>query len=211
MKTKFILFAGFAFIILNPQKMQAQLKSGVHAGISLETQAALGQLWNNSETYPGFLLGGLLEFRSGKNVSFQAELNYQRKGEKVSSSFEGADATTKREFNYLSVPLLIKENIHDAGLGEKWDLVFFAGPYAGYLVSANSKITVGNETNSEDIENQVEKSDFGAIFGGGVKYKLENGRAICAELRYEMGLARIDKQDPDIRNKGIGLTLGYNF
>jgi len=211
MKTKIILIAGFAAMLLIPRELQAQLKLGVHAGMNLETQAELGTLWNNCEIYPGFLLGGFLEIGAGKHISLQTELNYQKKGEKVNSSIEGAEATTKREFNYLSVPVLIRENIHNAGLGEKWDLTFFAGPYAGYLVSAKSKMSVGDETSNQDIEDQVEKSDFGAIFGGGVKYKLLNGNAISAELRYEMGLAKVDKQDPDIRNKGIGLTIGYSF
>jgi hypothetical protein len=211
MKTKIILLAGLAAMLLMTQELQAQLKLGLHAGINMETQAELGELWNNCEIYPGFLIGGVLEIGTGKHISFQTELNYQKKGEKVSSSIEGSDAVTKREFNYLTLPLLIKENIHDAGLGDKWDLTFFAGPYAGYLVSAKSKTKSGDETSDEDIDNQVEKSDFGAIFGGGVIYKLEKGRAISAELRYEMGLSKIDKQDPDLRNKGIGLTLGYSF
>jgi hypothetical protein len=211
MKTKIILLAGLAALLLMSQELQAQLKLGVHAGINMETQAELGELWNNCEIYPGFLIGGILEFGTGKHISFQTELNYQKKGEKVSTSIEGSDAVTKREFNYLTVPLLIKENIHDAGLGDKWDLTFFAGPYAGYLVSAKSKTKVGDETNDEDIDNQTEKSDFGALLGGGVKYRLANGRSISAELRYEMGLAKIDKNDPDLRNKGIGLTIGYSF
>jgi hypothetical protein len=211
MKTKIILFAGFAVMLLIPRELKAQLKLGLHAGMNMETQAEIGQLWNNCEIYPGFLVGGILEVGAGKHISFQTELNYQKKGEKTSSSIEGEDAITKKELNYLSVPLLIKETVHDAGLGDKWDLTFFAGPYAGYLVSANSKMTVGNETNNEDIESQVEKSDFGALFGGGVKYKLNNGGAISAELRYEMGLAKIDKQNQDIRNKGFGLTIGYSF
>jgi hypothetical protein len=211
MKTRIILFAGFAAMLVLTQELQAQLKLGVHAGVNMETQAELGELWNNCEIYPGFLVGGFLEFGAGKHISLQTELNYQSKGQKTSSSFEGENAVTKREFNYLSVPVLIKENIHDAGLGDKWDLIFFAGPYGAYLVSANSKMTVGNETNNEDIESQAEQSDFGVLFGGGVKYKLNNGGAISAELRYEMGLSKVDKQDTDIRNKGFGLTVGYSF
>jgi hypothetical protein len=211
MKTRIIFLAGFAAMLLMTQELQAQLKLGVHAGINMETQSELGELWNNCEIYPGFLIGGVLEIGTGKHISFQTELNYQKKGQKVSTSIEGSDEVTKREFNYLTVPLLIKENIHNAGLGEKWDLTFFAGPYGGYLVSAKSKTKAGNETNDEDIDDQTEKSDFGAILGGGVKYRLANGRSVSAELRYEMGLAKIDKQDPDLRNKGIGLTIGYSF
>lgn len=37
------------------------------------------------------------------------------------------------------------------------ELTFFAGPYAGYLLSANSEITEGNDTNNEDIEDRRKK------------------------------------------------------
>ena len=57
----------------------------------------------------------------------------------------------------------------------------------------------------------AEKTDWGIVFGGGISYKLANGGAILAELRYEMGLSKVDKQDTDLRNKGMGLTIGYRF
>lgn len=211
MKTKMILIAGIAAIIVFPQELRAQIKFGVHGGINFETQAELGQLWNNCEVYPGYMLGGLLEYKTGRNISVQAELNYQTKGEKTSDVFNGENSISKRKLNYISVPVLIKENIHDAGLGERWDLVFFAGPYGGYLVSANSEIREGNTTHKKNIEDQTEKTDFGALLGGGVTYHLSNGKTVNAELRYEMGLSKIDKQDPDLRNKGLGLTIGYSF
>jgi hypothetical protein len=211
MKTKIILFAALTTMLLTSQNLQAQLKYGLHAGGNLETQAELGELWNNCEIYQGFLFGGFLEYGVGKNLSLQTELNYQKKGEKINSTVEGVKSVTRREFNYLSVPLLVKGTFHDAGLGEKWDLTFFAGPYAGYLTSAHSKLKVGNSTTPLDIDNQAEKADLGAILGGGVIYKMSNGGAIVADLRYEMGLTKIDNQNPDLRNKGMGLTIGYRF
>jgi opacity protein-like surface antigen len=211
MKTKIILSALMAWMIIMPLELNAQFKPGIHGAGNLETQAELGELWNNCKLYQGFMLGGTLEYQFSKNISLQTELNYQKKGEKLNSPTEGDGAITKREFNYLSVPLLVKETLNDAGLGEKWAVSFFAGPYGGYLLSANSKISKGNDTSTENIDRQAEKSDFGALFGGGVIYKLNSGAAISAELRYEMGLSRIDKNDKDLRNKGIGITVGYRF
>jgi hypothetical protein len=211
MKTKTILFAGLIAMLFTCQNLQAQFNYGVHAGMNLETQAPLGELWNNCEVYQGFLIGGFLEYKTGKTLSFQTELNYQKKGEKVKTVLEGVEAINRREFNYLSVPLLVKATFHDEGLSEKMDLNFFAGPYVGYLTSANSRLKAGNSTLPVAIESQAENADMGAIFGGGAIYKLTNGGAIIAELRYEMGLSKIDKQDPDLRNKGFGLTVGYRF
>jgi hypothetical protein len=211
MKTRIFLTVLALTMIILPAEMQAQVKLGLHGSVSLQTQAEIGELWNNCELYPGYMFGGTLEYGLGKSISLQTELNYQKKGEKVNTTFEGTEAVTKRKFNYLTVPLLVKETVHDAGLGDNWDLTFFAGPYASYLVSANAKTTAGSISDDQNIEDQTENSDFGALFGGGVRYNLSNGAAIYTELRYEMGLSKIDKQDPDLRNKSIGITVGYRF
>jgi hypothetical protein len=211
MKTKIILIAGLTAMLFTAQNLQAQFNYGVHAGMNLETQAELGQLWNNCDVYQGFLFGGFLEYNTGKTLSFQTEINYQKKGEKVKTTLEGLQAVNRREFNYLSIPLLVKGTFHDGGFGENMDFTLFAGPYAGYLTSANSRIKTGSTTVPGAIDDQAEKADMGAIFGGGAIYKLSTGGAIVAELRYEMGLTKIDKQDPDLRNKGFGLTIGYRF
>jgi hypothetical protein len=213
MKTKNLMIAGVVttLMLFTCQTTQAQLKYGIHAGMNLETQAQLGELWNNVDLYQGFLVGGFLEYGFGNKLSLQTELNYQKKGQKVESTTSGVESISRREFNYLSVPLLVKGTFHDDGLSEKIDLTCFAGPYAGYLTSANSRLKVGETTTPVKIDNLAEKFDMGAIFGGGIVYKLTNGGAIVAELRYEMGLIKIDKQNTDLRNKGMGLTIGYRF
>jgi hypothetical protein len=211
MKTKIILIAGITAMLFASQNLKAQFNYGIHGGANLETQAKLGELWNNCEVYQGFMIGGFLEYKTGKNLSFQTELNYQKKGEKVKTTLEGLQAVNRREFNYISVPLLVKGTFHDEGISENMDLNFFAGPYAGFLTSANSRLKADNKTSPVEIERQAEKADLGVIFGGGLIYKLSNGGAIISELRYEMGLSKIDKQDPDLRNKGFGLTVGYRF
>jgi hypothetical protein len=211
MKTKIFSITGMIALLFTCQTIQAQLKYGLHAGLNLETQAELGELWNNSDLYQGFMAGGFLEYNAGKTISLQTEFNYQKKGGKFTSISEGAESVVRREFDYLTVPFLVKGNLHDKGLSENWDLSLFAGPYLGFLTSAHTNIKTGNGTSSADIDNQAEKTDLGAVFGGGVSYKLNSGGAIIAELRYQMGLNKIDKLDPDLRNKGMGLTIGYRF
>lgn len=211
MKTKIFFIAGLTALLLTCQTVQAQVKYGLHAAANLETQADLGQLWNNCDLYQGFLVGGFLEYKTRFNLSFQTELNYQKKGAKFTSDLQGSESIVRREFNYVTVPLLVKGNVHDAGLGEKWDLSFFTGPYMGFLTSANSNRKTGSITTSVDINNQAEKTDRGVIIGGGISYKLTGGASVIAELRYQMGLSKVDKQNPDLRNKGMGITIGYRF
>ena len=210
MKTKLFFIAAITAMLFTCQTLQAQVKYGVHAAANLETQADFGQLWNNCDLYQGFLVGGFLEYKAGNNLAFQTELNYQKKGAKFTSTEMGTESVVRRTFNYMTVPLLVKSTFHDTGLGENWDLALFTGPYLSYLTSANSNLRDANNA-SIDIENQAEKTDWGFIFGGGVTYKLANGGAIIGELRYQMGLKKIDKVDTDLRNKGMGITIGYRF
>jgi hypothetical protein len=211
MKTKIFFIAVFTAMLFTCQTLQAQITYGVHAAGNLETQATLGQLWNNVDLYQGFLIGGFVEYNAGNHLSFQTELNYQKKGAKLTTMLDGTESVERKEFNYLSVPLLIKGNIHDPGLSDKCDLTFFTGPYMGFLASVNSNVKTGKISTPINIDNQAEKTDWGIVFGGGVSFKLANGGAILAELRYEMGLAKVDKLDPDLRNKGMGITIGYRF
>ncbi len=211
MKTKIFLIAGLIIMIISCQTMQAQFKYGIHAGGNLETQAVSGQLWNNVDLYQGFMVGGFAEYKQGEKFSIQTEINYQKKGRKISSTFEGTEAITRREVNYITVPLLAKGTFHDPGLGDKVNVSLFTGPYVGFLISEHSKIKAGNVTTSIDVDNQAEKTDFGMVFGGEILYKLNTGGAIIAELRYQLGLVNVDKQYTDLRNKGMGISLGYRF
>ena len=114
MKSKIMLVSVLTIMVITSQNLKAQFEYGIHAGMNLETQAKLGQLWNNCDFYQGYLLGGFVEYKPFKNISFQTELNYQKKGDKSVSTVEGVSSVTRREFNYLSVPLLLKTTIHDA-------------------------------------------------------------------------------------------------
>jgi hypothetical protein len=211
MKTTLTRTIAMAMMIFLIQSARAQFNYGVHAGLNLVTQAEMGELWNNCDVYHGYTIGGVIEYKTRSLISFQTELNYQKKGAKTDSESDGITYTAKKEFNYLSVPLLIRATINDKDLGDKYDLSFFAGPYAGYLTSTHSRINSGAEDYPADLNDQAEKFDAGAVFGGGIIYKLENGKAITGELRYEMGLKSIDKLDTGLRNKGLGISVGYRF
>jgi hypothetical protein len=211
MKTTILKTIAISVMIFTIQNAQAQFNYGIHGGLNLATQAEMGELWNNCDVHQGYLVGGVLEYKTGKIFSIQTELNYQKKGTKTDFYTNGTSAVNRKEYNYLTVPLLARATINDKGLGERYNLTFFAGPYAGFLTSAYSRMNEGGENYPVDINDQAEKFDAGAVFGGGIVYNLVNGGAIIAELRYEMGLKSIDKQDPDLRNKSLGLTVGYRF
>lgn len=212
MKTRIILLAGVTAMLLSGPEAMAQVKYGIHTGIDFSAQSELGELWNNSEICPGFMIGGFVEYKLGEKLSYQVEINYQNKGGKYFAYSEGDKLELEREFNYLTIPLIIKGTLgSQLGLNEKWTISGFAGPYFSYLTSATSSLSSGDITTVTDIESSVDKGDIGALFGGGVLYKLESGNSLIADLRYEMGLRSVDPGDSKLRNKVISLSVGYRF
>jgi len=211
MKTRIVLVVAIAASVINCNSLMGQVRFGVKAGMNMETQSELGQLWDNDEVNTGFLVGGTAEYAFTKNFALQSEINFQKKGEKVAQEVSGIHTVTSREFNYINIPLLVKGYwSSELGLPEKWNLFGYAGPYYGYLVSANEKIKANGSTDNTDITDDSIKNDWGAVFGGGVSYKLAKG-SVFADLRYDMGLYKIDNANSDLRNKSLSLCIGYNF
>ena len=95
MKTKIFFIAALTAMLLTCQTMQAQFKFGLHAAGNLERQPGLGQLWNNVDLYQGFLVGGFLEYNAGNELLFQTELNYQKKGAKITSCADGIESVER--------------------------------------------------------------------------------------------------------------------
>lgn len=212
MKTRIIFLACFSAMLFTSLTMQGQVTFGVKAGMNLETRSELGQLWNNDEIRPGFLVGGTVAYSFNNTLSLQTELNYIQKGEKTNLLLNGVDSDIQKEFNYITVPLLIKATFNDElGLTNNWNLYGYTGPYYGYLISANYKVKAAGETTDDDITDDSVKSDWGMVFGGGISRQLKNGTALFSELRYDMGLGEIDNNNSDLRNKSISLCLGFSF
>lgn len=200
-----------AVVILTTGSLHAQVRYGLHAGINLVTQAENGTLWNNCDVYHGYIIGGILEYKTKSIFSVQTELNYQKKGSKTETYSENHNITLKNEFNYLTLPLIGRVTINDPGLDKEFNLSFLAGPYMSFLTSTHSRMNNGSADQPVNISNNTRDFDAGAVFGGGVIYNLSGNKALTAEIRYEMGMKSIVRDKPDLRNKGLGFTLGYRF
>ncbi len=212
MKTRIVLLVTVAALLLSNQTMWGQLYFGLRTGVDIETRSELGQLWDNDEISTGFLMGGTMEYKLNETLSLQTELNFIQKGEKYSSTINGVDTDIRKEFNYLTIPLLVRGTFDDElQLKNNWNVYGYAGPYYGYLVSAKNHVnTVGSEENTDITDDSV-KDDWGVVLGGGVSYKLKNGWGLFSELRYDMGLGKIDNDNSDLRNKAISLCVGIRF
>lgn len=212
MKTRVILLACVALLCLPYRSLQGQVNFGVKAGMNLETRSELGQLWDNDEVCSGFIVGGTIEYALNSTLSLQTEVNFVQKGERYSTQVNGIDADIRKEFNYITVPLLVKGTFNDElELNGNWNIYGFTGPYLAYLVSAKNHVDASGSAGSEDITGDSVRDDWGVILGGGVSYNLNNGNAVFSELRYDMGLGKIDNDNNDLRNKAISLCVGFSF
>jgi hypothetical protein len=212
MRSRFLLAAGLTVLLFSCQIMQAQVKLGIKAGVNIETQSVLNQLWSNNKVRAGFIAGGTLEYIVNDRLSFQTELDLQQKGGKIHASGSELNPEVINEFNYVTVPLMVKGNFNDElALGDRWNIFGYTGPYYGYLLSAKNKVKDDNTTSETDIINNSEKNDWGLIFGGGVSYNLSNHGIIFCDLRYDMGLKAVYSDDTDLRNKVLNMCIGYRF
>jgi hypothetical protein len=187
----------------------AQISFGVKAGLNL------ANLYNdeedsNPEFIPTFQAGGLVEIGLTNSLAIQTGLSLQGKGAKEEATFLGETIKTSINLLYLQVPahLLYKGNGFFVG----------AGPYFGYCLSGKGKVTIGGETDSEDLSigSSVEDDISGLDFGVGIQAGASFG-AIRVGAGYDLGLANLipkdaqDQTDVSIRNGVINVFAAYMF
>lgn len=208
MKTKGLIFTSlFTILVL---VSNAQVKFGIKEAINFSTQSELGLLWDNNDIKTGFTLGAVVDYRFHQTLSLQTELNYKREG----LAYEKKELTGKtkvnQDYDYYNIPVLLKGRFNEAlGLNDKWMVSFFGGPYYSYLRKAEAEVETLGITTVSDIEDNTNDSDWGMVLGGEVARVFEKGE-LFFDVRYEMGLSDVAK-DNDIKNKVIGLGIGFRF
>lgn len=134
-----------------------------------------------------------------------------------------ANFNSVSKLNYLEVPILFKLNLNLHVLQVYID----AGPYFGYLSSADQKnsgkspIYLGNDVNvplsppqdlgkDTTITSQIHKFNFGIAGGIGISKSIGPGTLIL-DGRVDYGLTNIQKYAADGTNKtgAVFITLGY--
>ena len=209
MKTKGLILSGT--LILLTLTLNAQIKFGIKEGLNLSTQSELGMLWDNNDIKTGFTLGATFDYRFHSVISLQTELNYKTEGSAYEVKETGGKKGVNINYDYYNVPLLLKARFNEQlGLSDGWLVSFYGGPYYSYLNKSESEIEVDGVTTVTDFEDDADESDYGMIFGGEVSRALVKGE-LFLDLRYEMGLNDISVIDKDLRNKVIGIGIGYRF
>jgi hypothetical protein len=150
---------------------------------------------------PGLVLGGFVSWPMSSRLAIQPEGLFSQKG--ANGSDEGVDGWI--HLDYLEVPVLVQY-----ALSESSSRTFnvFGGPSLGFNIKAKAGADVGDESVDEDISEDIEKFDFGVVFGAGVNF----GR-FTVDGRYTFGLSNINKDTTDgkAKNRTLAFLAGYRF
>ena len=200
---------------------------GLKAGVQLATWSVDSEddtSLDNPKTKTGFQFGAAFEISVSDLISIQPEFLYIQKGAKfeLSDYYYGyyynpgdIEGEFRVKFNYLELPVLLKLKFGDVN-----NTSFFltAGPSFGYLSNGKTEFEVtfqgDTETETEDIifddDDGLSRFEVSASLGAGVGLPLGSGR-LTLETRYLLGLSNLvdDDFDDSIKNRGLGITLGY--
>jgi len=208
MKTSKSLLLIFIGILLFTANLTAQKEVGLRTGINFVTFGP-DDFFNNTFN-SNAKVGNLTLFMDmpiGKKFSFQPELSYNQKGLNFFDfSFPGSpNIKTDLVLNYLDANLLAKYRFG----GEKFGFSIAAGPSIGFLLDGHFKVKAAGERSKEKLnfdDRGWDRFELGAVFGGSLDYKLGPGKLIF-DARYNLGLSDIGGSG--IKNRGVGLSLGY--
>lgn len=190
-----MLFGG-VFISVQAQNTSVGLRGGLNiANVS-------GDAVSDTKSKIGVNFGALLTYSVAPTFGITGEINFTSKGNK----YDNSDATTS--INYMEIPIYGAYYFGDAGATLRPKL--FAGPAIGILMTAKNELG-GVEVDTKDFTEPVE---FGAVFGLGFNKRVGDGNWIYVDLRYNLGLTDIVKDNPSdnmVKNNVISLNLAYTI
>ena len=187
---RILAIGAFTAMLVLPQTAAADVRFGIKGGANIANVNGdfAGQISDWKSTV-GFCGGVFLELNLGRVLTIQPEVLYTMKG---------ADTGTgKLTFDYIEIPVLLKLRIPTGSLHP----FVFAGPAFGFKLNA-----VLEGIKIEDMPT----ADYSAVLGGG----LQLGRSIHIDVRYTMGLQKLeipDLETIDLKNGVLSATIGLAF
>lgn len=192
MDKKFKLLSLLAVVVTliattsNP--VTAQMRAGVKGGLNV-SNLYLDDIDDENARY-GFNVGVYGQVFSTETFAIQPELLYSTRGARA--EYGGLiDQTVKFNLNYLDLPVLAVFKLGDAA-------EIHVGPYAGFLLNANTSTSGDLGSGTDEIDRDHLKSfDFGVSGGFGLNFG-----ALQVGARYNLGL--VELADSDIARTLIG-------
>ena len=198
------LFVLMSLLITSVSFGQVGFGKGIKAGL-VSSKLTGDDVNDNADRRSGFAAGAFINFGlSPLPLSIQVEALYVMKGADEEDVEEEITFNTELKFTYLEIPVLAKLTVV-AVPGLK--LQVFGGPSLGILLSAKSKLTVGNESAEIDIKDDVKSTDLGLVLGVALGIS-----KIHFDVRYIMSMSTIDEVDEDdVKNSVLMATAGISL
>lgn len=173
---------------------QSQTSFGIKAGANFSKLN--GSDVDDAKKKAGMYGGLLVNIPVTPSFSIQPELLYSNLG----AMWKENGDKDSYNLNYIALPLMFQYN-HKSG--------FYAetGPELSYLVSAKYKYDYEDENGSEDIKDDLKKTNL--AWGIGAGYEFKNGLGVGA--RHNFGISNIAKEGSKIRNNAFSIGLFYKF
>lgn len=201
---KLLIILGLVSMMMLGTSAFAGNEIGFKAGLNIANLTDDAEL---PDSYMG--IGGGIFYKIAMmdgNISFQPELLYMMKGDKVTEgNMEG-----KYKLSYLEIPVLVKYEIPTEG---NFKPNVYLGPVLSILMSAKAEESDGTVTDEEDIKDFLKSADFGSTFGAGFGYKVGEKGMINFDVRYTLGLSNIidDGSTDESKNNVFSFFLGYSM
>ncbi|NQT25452.1 PorT family protein [candidate division KSB1 bacterium] len=180
---------------------------GIKGGFNLAKLAG-DYVGDETKHKTGFAAGGYVLFSLGQYTMLQIELLYSQKGTRVSDEIRLDQYILNYKVNvslsYIEIPVLLRYNID---FPSNLKPFIFGGAYLALKQGAETELTIEDETETEDIGDEIKDTDYGIIVGAGAKLN----ERITLDARYTVGLIPIGKteDDLDLNNSVIEFTAGF--
>lgn len=228
MKTK--ILAVIAVLVLSATALQAQVDFGIVAGPNFQNM--VGKDADGDKITNGMIIG----FHAGVKATipvatdfyFQTGLLFSQKGSKNNLFLYGKKAASEDYYNntrisYLELPLHL---LYSPELGNGRLLLGF-GPYVAYGITGKQTYNYGSREEIKiQFQNEIEMDEYtpwdevyfrGFDAGADIFAGYEFAFGLYAQLNAQLGLLNIITDitewdyDPNLKNTGFGVSVGYNF
>lgn len=206
---KILLLLLISVLTINAQSVNYGIKAGYAAS---RFSRALPHSINGNDFESNFYGGGYIELDLITQTTFQGEILFVRKGNRVTypGTFEGLDKINVTEdwsMNFLELNLLMKRYIVQG-------LSIYTGIATSITLSANVKYSYDSQTIEEKtdyIMDYMAIGDIGLVFG--LTYEWPNG--IFFDTRVNLGLTELQNeqyiQDYKMKYTTLMFGVGYEF
>ncbi|WP_339889953.1 porin family protein [uncultured Flavobacterium sp.] len=181
-------------------KAKNDIAIGIKAGLNISN--FVGDDAGDANSLIGFNGGIFVELKVSDKFYIQPEVLFSTQGSKSDLLLEGNNIDISFKTKYINIPVMAKYNVAK-------DFQLEVGPYVGFLVDADAKVTFQGQSESVDVMEVLKSNDFGLNFG----FNYDFSDAIFFNARYAAGLVQIGDtgSEDDIKNSVIQFGLGFRL